>query len=292
MEDLHRRSINMSRAIAGTEAWRESDCDGAGLLPMQDAEDWNPVTQAYPSQPDWDTRSINDSRMSVTPGTPGTPGQWSHDTLAPGSDPYLAAPRLNHEGRRGSFETTDGNDYFSSRSATDSPQEGYNHFLDKANRAIARDQKHAPDPFLDPNAALTAPHRPFGSHSRVSSVESIASIVDEKVNSPLNKAIASVRKRFPNMILTLCIDPGLIILQFTDSDGGVASEFVQKLQMLSADNSKNELCIEKYLIKSEEAFFGKVRKEKLDSAASIRSSQRDSIWGTPTPSIYSRPGCT
>jgi alpha-1,3-glucan synthase len=199
MEDLHKRSINMSRAIAGAEAWRESDCDGAGLLPMQDPEDWDPVAQAYPSQPDWDTRSINDSRMSMAPGTPvtpGTPGQWSHDTLTPANDSYLAAPRFNQEGRRGSFDTTDGNDYFSPRSGNDSPQEGYNHFLDKANRAIARDQKHAPDPFLDPNAALAAPHRPFGAHSRVSSVESIASIIDEKANSPLNKAIASVRVAF------------------------------------------------------------------------------------------------
>ena len=44
------------------------------------------------------------------------------------------------------------------------------------------------------------------------------------------------------------------------------------------------------MVKSEEAFFGKVRKDKLD-AASIRSSNRDSIWGTPTPSLYSRPDC-
>lgn len=44
-------------------------------------------------------------------------------------------------------------------------------------------------------------------------------------------------------------------------------------------------------MKSEEAFFGKVRKDKLSSAASIRSSQRDSVWGTPSPSIYSRPDC-
>lgn len=54
-------------------------------------------------------------------------------------------------------------------------------------------------------------------------------------------------------------------------------------------NSEHELSIEKFLMKSEEAFFGKVRKDKLSSAASIRSSQRDSIWGTPSPSLYSRP---
>lgn len=61
--------------------------------------------------------------------------------------------------------------------------------------------------------------------------------------------------------------------------------------MLNAKNSEHELSIEKYLTKSEEAFFGKVRKDKLETAASIRSSQRESVWGTPTPSLYSRPDC-
>ena len=80
-------------------------------------------------------------------------------------------------------------------------------------------------------------------------------------------------------------------MQFTDADGGVASEFVQKLQMLNPHNSKHELSIEKYLMKSEEAFFDKVKKDKLSSAASIRSSQRDSVWGTPAGSSFdhSRP---
>ena len=78
-------------------------------------------------------------------------------------------------------------------------------------------------------------------------------------------------------------------LQFTDADGGVAQEFVAKLQNLSADNSKGELSIEKFLVKSEEAFFDKVRKDKLSSAASLRSSQRESIWGTPSPSLYDHP---
>jgi alpha-1,3-glucan synthase len=210
MEDLHRRSINMSRAVAGPEAWRESDCDGAGLLPMQDADDWNPATELYPTQPDWDAHSINEGRMSMppSPGTPGqwsqgsgtpgqwgqgsgTPGQWSQDSLTPGSDVYLSAPRFVHDGARSSYDAPDGNEYFAhQRDQSDSPQ-GFGNFLDKANRAIARDQKHAPDPFLD-GGALHAPSKPFGAHSRVSSVESIASIVDEKANSPLNKAIATV----------------------------------------------------------------------------------------------------
>jgi alpha-1,3-glucan synthase len=38
---------------------------------------------------------------------------------------------------------------------------------------------------------------------------------------------------------------------------------VQKLRDLSADNSKGDLCIEKFLIKSEKAFFEEVKKEKI-----------------------------
>ncbi|KAE9389558.1 P-loop containing nucleoside triphosphate hydrolase protein [Gymnopus androsaceus JB14] len=129
----------------------------------------------------------------------------------------------------------------------------------------ACDQRHAPDPFVDRD--FKRPARPFSSHSRMSSASSIADVADEHSNSPLNQAIAS----------------------YTDSDGGVAADFVQKLQDLTAKNSEHELLIEKYLIKSEEAFFGKVRKDKLSSAASVRSHQRDSVWGTPDPSIYSRP---
>lgn len=78
-------------------------------------------------------------------------------------------------------------------------------------------------------------------------------------------------------------------MQFTDADGEVVQDFVSKLQDLSVDNSKGDLSIEKFLTKSEEKFFDKVRKDKLSSAASTRSSQRDSVWA---PSIYdSRPTC-
>lgn len=84
-----------------------------------------------------------------------------------------------------------------------------------------------------------------------------------------------------------------IALQFTDADGGVTHDFAAKLQSLDAHNSKHELSIEKFLTKSEEAFFDKVKKDKLSSAASVRSSQRDSVWGTPAPSSFdhSRPSC-
>ncbi|KAG6900861.1 hypothetical protein C0993_009979 [Termitomyces sp. T159_Od127] len=161
-------------------------------------------------------------------------------------------------------------DYFThsrGSAVTSHAPEAYNDFVEKANRTIARDHRNVPDPFHQNGGLLEVPSRPFGPHARISSVESISSIVEEKSNSPLNKAIAS----------------------FTDADGGVASDFVQKLQMLNAKNSEHELSIEKYLVKSEEAFFGRVRKERLSSAASLRSSHRDSFGGTPASSLYSRP---
>jgi hypothetical protein len=88
MEDFHKRSINISRSLAGADAWRESDCDGGGVRPMVDTDDWNPENQVYPSQPEWDNRSINESPHAHTPGTPG---QWSQDALTPTGD-HLHAP--------------------------------------------------------------------------------------------------------------------------------------------------------------------------------------------------------
>jgi alpha-1,3-glucan synthase len=191
MEDFHKRSINTSRGLAGHDAWREADCIGGGVGAIVDTGDWSPAVQPNPSQPDWDRDSFVDSYSRfnsppASPITPGTPGQWSQETLTPSADPFLAAPRFTHGSDRGSTASDD--DYFSAtRGSSDVTRAGFGNFLEKANRVIAREQKHAPDPFLN-----VAPSKPFGSHSRASSVESISSIVDEKSNSPLNKAIASV----------------------------------------------------------------------------------------------------
>ena len=38
---------------------------------------------------------------------------------------------------------------------------------------------------------------------------------------------------------------------------------MQKLRDLSPENSKGDLCIEKFLIKSEKAFFVEVKKDKI-----------------------------
>jgi alpha-1,3-glucan synthase len=182
MEDFHKRSINISRGIAGANAWRESDCDGGGVNPIGETDDWNPVNQTYPTQPEWDNRSINEHSHAHTPGTPG---QWSQESLTPADG---SAPRLV-QGSGSSY--TDGEPDYSghSRANTADSRQGFNDFLERANRTIAKDHRNAPDPFLDGGLA---PSRPFGAHSRVSSVESISSIVDEKSNSPLNKAMASV----------------------------------------------------------------------------------------------------
>lgn len=188
MEDFHKRSIHASRGLAGPNAFRMSDCDGGGANAIADHDDWNPEYVDQPSQPNWDASSAYESPR--TPGPPGSPGQWSQDTLTPGQNGLEAPPRLLPDGRRGSFSTdisdNEGDEFNPNRGSIDNRQE-FGNFLERANKTIARDNKHAADPFLD-----AAPSRPFGAHSRVSSVESIASIVDEKANSPLNKAIVDV----------------------------------------------------------------------------------------------------
>jgi len=184
MEDFHKRSINSSRHLAGHDAWRPSDGATGGAIAIAEHDDCNPVVQAGPSQPEWDAQSVHNTsspRMNI----PGSPGQWSQKTLTPGGDPFLHAPPRIQDGSRLSISSNTSDVESDYRASTGQPEFGS--FLDKANRTIAKDQRHAPDPFLE------TPSRPFGPHSRVSSVESIASIVDEKANSPLNKAIASVR---------------------------------------------------------------------------------------------------
>jgi alpha-1,3-glucan synthase len=194
IEDFHKRSIVTSRELAGADAWRASDCEAPVPQPNFDTEDWTPEQLADPTQPDWDTRSVRSTGGDVTPRTPGE--------NSPMDPQHLHAPRrrLQKPRRPASFSTdaSDSEDYFSSHSrrpsavrdsSAGSDKRGYSDFLARANRAIAREQKHVEDPFLD---GAKPPTRPFNPHSRVSSRESIASIVDEKGDSPLNKAMESV----------------------------------------------------------------------------------------------------
>ncbi|KAG8934063.1 Cell wall alpha-1,3-glucan synthase ags1 [Tulasnella sp. 418] len=251
-EDFHRRSINTSRGLAGDLAFTAADCDGSGSQPIagMDNHDWTPEQKAELQQPDWDARSVRTTASGR--------GQWNNES---NPNQHLGVPNTSFRGQRQSFQTDVSEDeYASDHSRSTNPNQNYGDFLARANKVIAKDHKHVGDPFLEGNPA---PTRPFGAHSRVSSVESITSIMDEHNASPLNKAIAS----------------------FTDSDGGVAQAFVEKLQGLTAENSKGDLCIEKFLVKSEEAFFDKVKKEKMESSAMSIRSHRDSTWGTPSPTI-------
>ncbi len=197
MEDFHRRSITTSRNIAAENAFRESDCDdSASPRPIGvDHDDWEPENQPEPTQPEWDTQNV---RASVN----------SQQFLSPNS-PYGQMPRPGSSGSVSSVVTPNdragGADYFSHpvEAGPEPPRTpgspgpndpGFTNFLSKANRQIAKEQKHVPDPFLDEQAMIS---RPF-MHHRVSSVESISSIMDEKgASSPLNKAIASVSASCP-----------------------------------------------------------------------------------------------
>ncbi|KIJ57158.1 glycosyltransferase family 5 protein [Sphaerobolus stellatus SS14] len=262
MEDFHRRSIGTSRSGAGADAWRPSDgrITNTEVIEGMEVEDWNPDTPAESLRSHQAT-----THLSVNSYIPSlATGRVSADSFVPESD-SLTPPRR----RRGSFSTdVSEDDYFShhTRERTGSTSD-FGRFLSKANKQFAREQKHVADPFLTPSGTV-APSRPFTAHSRASSRESIASIVDEKADSPLNKAIAT----------------------FTDSDGEVVQEFVQKLQTLSVDNSKGELSIEKFLTKSEEKFFNRVRRDKLSSANSVHSLRIGSVQDLSySPSEYSRP---
>ena len=186
-EDFHKRSINASRRLAGSDAWRKSDGDVGGMVPVQHVGDWDPVQQVDPVRPAWgDPESLMDSPGLHSAGP-------SRDNIAAGQ-PLLTPPR---SGNRDSFASdTPGDTAY--RNSLASPQQ-YNTFLEKANRQVARRNQNVPDPFMEAGARGSLTARPFSeysSSSRLSSVESIATIVDEKQNSPLNKANETVHNPF------------------------------------------------------------------------------------------------
>lgn len=177
-----------------------------------------------------------------------------------GADPYDDDDSEHRTGSEMGDSTAGGS--FPGRAG--GPAQSYDNFLAAANRQIAKQSKGVRDPFMDSRQSMDlGPNRPFTTHSRTSSFDSISSIMDEKgASSPLNKAI----------------------VDFTDSDGEVAQSFVQKLQALTPDNSKTEMCIEKYLIKSEKAFFAENKKNRMSSMMSTKSS-RDSFIQSRAPSM-------
>jgi alpha-1,3-glucan synthase len=187
-EDFHKRSVTASRSIASANAWRPSDGDGVTVAAHADG--WSPMPQELLLRSEWQHSS---AWLQDSPTSPGSPGQWSKETGTPSGDQSLLPPRQLYGASQSSEE---GN--VRSTSSPDRPQV-FNRFLERANRTITRDQRHASDPGLEYN--LT---RVFGSHSRALSVDSIASILDEKQYSPLNKAPTFVSSSISLALIEPC----------------------------------------------------------------------------------------
>ncbi|CED84497.1 modular protein with glycoside hydrolase family 13 and glycosyltransferase family 5 domains [Phaffia rhodozyma] len=245
-EDFHKRSIRISRDMAKSMAWSAVDSENHGST-------YN-YAEMYPHAPELENaehglaRYQNSGRRdSVTSIATSAGAYEDNGSIYAG---YEDITPIEPASPHGEIQT-------------------YDDFLARANRQIAKDTKGSRDPFVE--GGDRTPERPFTINSRVSSVDSISSIMDDKASSsPLNKAI----------------------VDFTDSNGEVAQDFVQKLQLLNAGNSKGDLCIEQFLIKSERKYFATVKKDKINAStasykgSSIKGSSRDSMFGTPSPSLH------
>ncbi|KAG2142801.1 uncharacterized protein EDB93DRAFT_1157751 [Suillus bovinus] len=235
MEDMHRRSINASRKLAGSNAWRKAD---SKTEPSQHAvpevEHWNPLNQGLLARPKPAAQSAMLSQRLV----PSSPG---NQVLTPHNESFLSSSPCLNINRDSSYtsDTSSSDKEHSRHSFATSSRSGYRDLLEKVNETIAQNHRHASDPFLSPT---TPSHfRNFGDH----------------------------------YLISFAIY--------------VVSEFMQKLQALNSNNSKGELSIEKYLVKSEEAFFERVRRDKLSSAASYISWHPESIWSISASKIGSWP---
>ncbi|KAF5383371.1 hypothetical protein D9757_008431 [Collybiopsis confluens] len=257
IEDFHRRSITMSRNLAGENAWRPTDGDlYYEPQPVPDAEEWHAQEES--------TSDVGMMRGRSGFDSSGSSGRASVEALVPVTNEPIdlfSDPR-DHRFSYASDAEEDLTTALDGVSGAETHPTEYENFLERVNRMVARDRRRIPDPFLD--GASTSMSR-LGGHSRTGSSESIASIVESKSDSPLNKVIAS----------------------FTDADGSVTANFVRRLETLNAKNSEHGLSIEKYLMRSEEAFFDKVRRKRISSASASKSS----IWGSSDSlNKYSQPG--
>ncbi|KZV90231.1 glycoside hydrolase family 13 and glycosyltransferase family 5 protein [Exidia glandulosa HHB12029] len=255
IEDFHRRAITVSRAEAGTFSWRPEDCAD----PHHPRGDENEADNSF----GLDSRSDVDYSWPTTPTYAAPPSPWPTDdeTYAQSPSPYqqqfsgsygnqyLEVPQMTPS-RRGSFNS----EYSDEAQPYAAPyynvvQDGpYNQFLTRAERQVSVDPH---DLHLPPPPKIPRPDE------RSASTDSIVSIIDEKTDSPLNQAMTT----------------------FTDADGEVAQAFAARLQYLDANNSKGDLSIEKFLTKSEEAFFDRARRDKLVAAVGVHS-RRNSFWST------------
>ncbi|KAJ5929772.1 hypothetical protein N7454_006722 [Penicillium verhagenii] len=137
------------------------------------------------------------------------------------------------------------------------PSDDYSHEDDSEIDPIAEESSDDSneDPGTPPAAdQLLLPPRPLQDSHRLSSasVLSLDSVVGNKKDFKLQK-----------------VDPF-----FTDGNGEYYHTFEQKLRDLNGSNSEGPLCIEEFLIKSEQAWFDKFRNAKLGRHKS------------PTPSVH------
>ncbi|KAJ5158949.1 Glycosyl transferase family 1 [Penicillium coprophilum] len=119
-------------------------------------------------------------------------------------------------------------------------------------------------PGTPPSAeSLLLPPQPFGQSNRFSSasVLSLDSVVGNKTDFKLQK-----------------VDPF-----FTDSTGEYYKTFDKRLDALNGSNSESQLCIEEFLIKSEQQWFDRFRNARLGRNKSPTPSIRHSSRNTDTP---------
>ena len=253
-EDFHKTSIHASRQVAELNFWRKMNGDMRGMPPGSSIS-----TGLGPREPrDQPQHAQQERKPREAPPVKSTSFclVYVHDTT-----------------NRNSMAT----------------QQHYNTFLERANTQFAQQDQHAPDSFMDQEgSSLSAwPYNQCSTRLKLSSVECVAAIADEKQNSPLNKAMESVRDYFrvwrSHLLTILSSD------QFTDANGRTA-EFVQKLRGLSSRNSRHEPSIEKFLTKSEEALLDTVKEGKRSSVASLRSGSIricgcSPNWALPIPRV-------
>lgn len=180
IEDFHRRSIIVSRQLARENSWRPSD--GIGYLgPVDESDDWDAQAEIYPSH-----RGL--SHSPTGPNSLDSSARASLEALVPITNEPISLYSAQ-ESNRFSYASDDGDDLHATLDGiSESHPTDYENFLERVNRMVARDRRRIPDPFLEGSSGRLR----FGAHSRTESTESIASIVETKSNSPLNKAIASV----------------------------------------------------------------------------------------------------
>jgi alpha-1,3-glucan synthase len=114
------------------------------------------------------------------------------------SKKFFAGGQDDDASSRGSSDHGESTAAASMRSGAGAGGAPYDSFLAAANKQFSKTSgnRNAPDPLFDSRQSVDAnfmPSRPFSIHSRVSSFDSISSIVEDKgASSPLNKAMDSV----------------------------------------------------------------------------------------------------